>query len=149
MPHIFAMMTRSQGRNLKFWTNQKVAVENPPVTSAAALVLLIKKYLPLDKSIYTDSRMSRLRNSWLKKQMKTPDEEGGLTCAICKRKGLKPHSSNKKKLATLDHIVNILDGGSWNDPSNFQVACVQCNTWKNVEKQRRKKLALTFYKSGV
>ncbi len=79
----------------------------------------------------------------MKRKMKTPDELGGLTCAICGRKGLLPRNTTLKNLATLDHITDIELGGSWRDPSNFQVACKDCNHRKNNRKQKQKKNTLT------
>ncbi len=115
---------------------QVVHVTNPDVASAANLTLLSQHYFALDKSIYTDWRMAHVRRKWMKQQMETPDELGGLTCAICGRKGLKPWTTPK---ATLDHIVNIGHGGAWNDPSNFQVACEKCNNDKNSKLQKEER----------
>jgi len=75
----------------------------------------------------------------MKKQMRENlDEKGGLTCAICGRKGLKPFKTDKRNQATLDHIVEIVKGGKWNDYTNFQVACGECNARKNNNLQRIK-----------
>lgn len=137
-------MTRSQGKKLKSWVIQVVHVKEPHIRSAAALVLLAKKYFVLDKSIYTERRMHRLRNRWMRLQLKTSrDEEGGLTCAICGRKGLNPFSRIEKQLAVLDHIVEICQNGSWHDPSNFQVSCYRCNDRKNDQLQKKLRRELT------
>lgn len=128
-------MTRSRGRNTQAWLAQVVHIEEPHVTSAANLVLLAKQYFAQDKSIYSDWRMCHIRKKWMKLQLKTPDALGGLTCAICGKQGLTPNNEDPKMLATLDHIVEIGLGGKWNDPSNFQVACRQCNAYKNVKLQ--------------
>lgn len=134
-------MTRSNGKkgNLT-WVVQVVHISDPPVTSPASLALLAKKYYSLDRSIYSEFRMTRLRNKWMKLQMKTPDAKGGLTCAICGKQGLKHRNAPKDNMATLDHIVEIVRGGQWNDPHNFQVACYKCNALKNVLLQRNKPL---------
>lgn len=133
-------MTRSQGKNGSTrWVIQAVHIGDPDITSGASLALLAKKYYTLDRSIYSEWRMTRIRRKWMKKLMKTPDEEGGLTCAICGRKGLKPDErQDRNKQATLDHIHEIGKGGSWNDPINFQVACYPCNSYKNNVQQKKK-----------
>jgi len=132
------MTVRAAGRRAKQWVVQVVHVVDPPSTSPAALALLSKHYFFLDKSIYTETRMSRIRHKWMKKQMQTPDELGGLTCAICGRKGLMPHVVDEKNLATIDHIIELKCGGPWNDPTNFQVACYECNNHKNNIQQKKK-----------
>lgn len=125
-------MTRSEGKKFKSWIIQVVHVEEPHIRSSAALVLLAKKYFVLDKSIYTERRMHKLRNRWMKLQMKTSmDEMGGLTCQICGRKGLNPWTPDIHKKAVLDHCIEIAGGGDWRDPSNFQVLCNKCNDKKN------------------
>jgi len=134
-------MTRSQGRASRYWVVQVVNIVEPDITSAAALALLAKKYFGLDKSIYTDFRMQHLRTKWIRELMKTPDEAGGLTCAICQRKGLKSKTQVRDELATLDHIIEIGMGGAWNDPSNFQVACWDCNNARNSKNQKQKQTA--------
>jgi len=137
-------MTRSQGKKSKSWVVQVVHVEEPHIRSAAALVLLAKKYFVLDKSIYTERRMHRLRNKWMRLQLKTNrDEAGGLTCNICGRKGLNPFTKYEKQLAVLDHIVEIGRNGSWYDPNNFQVACYCCNDRKNDKWQKKLRRELT------
>lgn len=125
-------MTRSESKGVsERWVVQAVHIGNPDVTSPASLALLAKKLYTLDRTIYSDFRMKRLRDKWMKIQMKTPDEEGGLTCAICGKKGLHPFTKDEKKRATLDHVHDIGLGGNWNDPLNFQVACYECNSRKN------------------
>ncbi len=133
-------MTRSKGKkgNL-LWVAQVVHISEPPVSSPAALALLAKHYYALDRSIYSELRMTRLRNKWMRLQMKSPDSEGGLICALCGKKGLKYQGATRKgEKATLDHIVEIVSGGDWRDTSNFQVACYACNTNKNTLMQKRK-----------
>jgi 5-methylcytosine-specific restriction endonuclease McrA len=126
-------MTRAVGRASTRWVTQTVNIVEPNLSSAAALVLLSKKLFSADKTIYTNCRMMKVRQKWMKLQMKTPDELGGLTCAICNRKGLNPFSKrlDKSDWATLDHVIDIQHGGSWFDHSNFQVACYECNMNKS------------------
>lgn len=128
-------MTRLEGKENKLWADQIVYISDPPLTSPAALALLARQYFHLDKSIYSESRMCRIRRWWLKEKMKTPDEEGGLTCSICHKKGLRIKSKRKDKLATLDHITELCKGGDWKSPSNFQIACYWCNIHKNEKIQ--------------
>jgi len=130
-------MTRSQGRRNRAWAVQVVHIADPDITTAAALALLAKKYCAEDKSIYTEYRMHRIRNRWMKEQLKVArDELGGLTCAICGKKGLNPWTSDIDNRAVLDHIIEITAGGSWSNPSNFQVACDFCNSIKNDNLQK-------------
>ena len=130
------MMTRSNGKQSRSWAVQVVHIQDPPVNSAAHLCLLAKKYSSEDKGIYTEFRMHKLRNKWMKLQMKTPDEKGGLTCSHCKRQGLQPWTDDVSKRAVLDHIREIADGGDWKDTSNFQVLCDRCNGQKNDRFQK-------------
>jgi 5-methylcytosine-specific restriction endonuclease McrA len=130
------MMTRSKGRLHRYWAVQVCHVDDPPPTSPAQLCLMAKHYFTQDKSIYTEFRMHKLRNKWMKLQMKTPDELGGLTCAHCGRKGLNPWTPDVDQRAVLDHIVEICLGGDWRDPANFQVLCDRCNGQKNDRLQK-------------
>lgn len=132
------MSVRADGRNkLKRWRYHKVHVADPVISSLASLALLCRSYLALDKTIYTEHRMSAVRKKWLKNQMKTPDEKGGLTCSICGRQGLKPNSNVRRDLATIDHIIELQDGGDWKDPINFRVACWPCNSGRNNIRQKQ------------
>lgn len=131
-------MTRSESKASLSWVKQTVCMEEPPSTSPASLVLLAKQYFLLDKSIYTEHRMKRVRNRWMKLQLKiNKDEAGGLTCAICGRRGLNPWDKNKDLMATLDHRISLVNGGPWNDPANFQVACARCNNHKERHENRQ------------
>ena len=123
--------TRAQGKAYDHWNKQAVFIADPPASAPAALVLLAQSLRILDKSIYTHARMLRLRYRWMRERMKTPDVEGGLTCAMCGKTGLNPFTQDLEKLATLDHIRDIREGGIWNHPNNFQVACWQCNQSKS------------------
>ena len=126
-------MTRSKSKQYRYWTSQAVHISIPPINSPAHLVLLAKHYSSQDKSIYTESRMGRIRQRWMKSLMKDAVPGKGLTCAICGRGKLFPHSKDPyhKNLATLDHIIDISSNGSWSDPANFQVACYSCNQNKS------------------
>lgn len=130
-------MTRSRSRATKAWLEQVVHIQEPDVTSAANLVLMIKDYYSLDKSVYSNWRMNHIRRKWMKQQMREhKDEKGGLTCALCGKQGLLPDTKDHNKLATLDHIVDMGKGGAWNDPANFQVACRRCNNHKSNEPKK-------------
>lgn len=141
--------TRAFGKLSRRWVIQAVQVTDPDITSPAALVLLAKKYFCLDKSIYTEFRMTKIRNKWMKLQMRTPDFEGGLTCQICGRPGLLPFTTDKNKLATLDHIIELKEGGKWNDSTNFRVACYGCNTRRNSMGNRQAHLKSKYYSNVV
>ncbi len=121
------MSIRALSQQQKRTVQQTVLIPDPPSDSYAALVLLSRQYFSQDKTIYNNSRMQRVRRRWMKEQMLSPDSKGGLTCAICGREGLQPFTDDRNKVATLDHIVELKNNGSWNDPTNFQVACFQCN----------------------
>ena len=131
------IMTRSNGKKSREWAIQYVHIEDPPIDSPAHLVMLAKMYSRQDKTIYTEWRMTRIRRSWMKKQMKTPDALGGLTCAKCGRQGLLPWTEDIHQRATLDHITEIFRGGPWRDPNNFQVLCDRCNNTKNAVNNTR------------
>jgi 5-methylcytosine-specific restriction endonuclease McrA len=135
------MTVRAAGRRDRQWVIQVVHISDPPLDSPAALALLAKMYFALDRTIYSEARMTKIRRKWMKKQMKTPDEMGGLTCVLCGKKGLLPNSKSKKKLATLDHIIELKCNGPWADPNNFQVACYHCNTHRNNVQQHKKVIA--------
>lgn len=130
-------MTRSQGKQSRSWAIQVVHIEDPPINSAAHLCLLAKKYSAADKSIYTEFRMHKLRNKWMKLQIREHiDEQGGLTCAHCGQMGLQPWTEDVKMRAVLDHKIEIALGGDWRDPTNFQVLCDRCNGQKNDRMQK-------------
>ena len=129
-------MTRSQGKQSRSWAIQVVHIRDPPVNSAAHLCLLAKKYSSEDKGIYTEFRMHKLRNKWMKLQMKQPDLMRGLTCCHCGRMGLQPWTPDVHMRAVLDHIHEIFLGGDWRDPANFQVLCDRCNGQKNDRMQK-------------
>jgi 5-methylcytosine-specific restriction endonuclease McrA len=122
------MSIRASSKRIKELAEQTIHIQDPPTTSRASLVLLYKLYSKYDKTLYKESRMSKIRNRWMKMLMKTPDEKGGLTCSICGKKGLLPVTPHRDKLATLDHIVELKYNGEWADPHNFRVACYLCNT---------------------
>jgi 5-methylcytosine-specific restriction endonuclease McrA len=129
------MSIRAEGRISRRWARQTVLTEDPPVSSPAAMVLLVRKYFLLDKTIFSERRMLHIRTRWMKEQVKSSRilfHSSKLRCKICGRGGLDPFTQDKNKLATLDHIVELDKGGSWNDPSNFQVACYRCNGRKSA-----------------
>jgi 5-methylcytosine-specific restriction endonuclease McrA len=126
-------MTRSRGKVTTSWLKQHIYVTDPHITSTANLALLQRQYFMRDVSIFSDWRMQHIRRKWMRNQLKNPDSMGGLTCAICGKRGLRPSSTDYNTRATLDHIVDISRGGKWNDPSNFQVACAGCNTKKSMD----------------
>jgi len=130
-------MTRSKGKQSRSWAVQVVHIKDPPINSAAHLCLLAKKYFTADKSIYTEFRMHKLRNKWMKIQMREHlDERGGLTCTDCKRMGLNPWTADDNMRAVLDHKTEIASNGKWNDSENFQVLCDRCNRQKNDRFQK-------------
>lgn len=124
------MNVRAAGRLSKRWAQQTVLCDDPPTSSPAAMVLLVRKYFLLDRTIFSERRMLKIRTRWMKAQVKNSRivyHTGKLRCKICGRGGLDPFTTDKNKLATLDHIVELSKGGSWSDPNNFQVACYRCN----------------------
>lgn len=127
-------MSRADAREFQSkWLAPQVLIQDPPVTSLAALTLLQRKYHSEDKSHMDWLRLMKFRAWRMNQLMKTPDAKGGLTCAKCKKQGLQPWAGNKKKhiVATLDHIIPIVEGGAWNDPNNTQILCYQCANKKS------------------
>jgi 5-methylcytosine-specific restriction endonuclease McrA len=99
------------------------------------MVLLVRKYFLLDRTIFSERRMLKIRTRWMKEQVKNSRccfHTSKLRCKICGRSGLDPFTKDKNKLATLDHIVELSKGGSWDDPNNFQVACYRCNARRSA-----------------
>ena len=64
------------------------------------------------------------RNSKQRRELKQRlVQKHGLKCSICKRK-------KTFNLLTIDHIVRVRDGGSWNI-ENLRLACKICNEDRN------------------
>lgn len=114
------------------WCSRKYRVNYQPVypNDAASLVCLNRFYQKRDDTRYTDFKMLNIRNKWMNEQ-EALYGVNNLTCAICGRTGLSPDTSDKRNLATLDHIIPISKANYlWNNPTNFQVACYICNQKK-------------------
>lgn len=124
-------MKRGEARQFRKSISPNIYVNVPPISSPVALLLLNKKYYAADTSIYSDFRMMRIRNKWIRSQFALADKSVGISCAICGKKNLVLYSPDRTHVATLDHIVSISHGGSWNDPSNFQIVCYRCNQKKD------------------
>lgn len=78
------------------------------------------------------SRWKRIRRAWMKEQEKIYGKSN-LTCAICGKTKLNPWAGhlNKDVLATCDHIIPFQRAPHlWDDPNNFQIACLKCNSSK-------------------
>lgn len=106
----------------------RVRVENPPVTSMAAGVLLSRSLEIQERSHWVSFRLAFLGH--IKAQ------QGHLECHYCHCKGLVaelPDDATRadlKHLATLDHVVPRSQGGAEYDGTNLVVACHPCNQKK-------------------
>jgi 5-methylcytosine-specific restriction endonuclease McrA len=111
--------------------SQSVCYEPLDAHQAASLVMLNRSYASKDVSIYNWKIWLKLRDKWMKEQIKLVGGKENLTCAICGRKDLDPWTKNKSCLATIDHIVSVHRAPHlWNVPSNFQLTCRSCNEVK-------------------
>lgn len=55
-------------------------------------------------------------------------ERDGWRCQLC-GEPIDPHAPPKSpRSATVDHIVAVLDGGSWYNPANLRAAHLRCNS---------------------
>ena len=106
----------------------RVRVENPHPKSLAAGVLLTRSLEVQERSHWVSFRMAFL------KRIKA--QQGHLECHYCHCKGLVeelPDDATRadlKRLATLDHVVPISQGGAEYDGTNLVVACHSCNQKK-------------------
>lgn len=108
---------------------------------AGALVYINRFYAKLDPDRFPRWRKwLRIRDGWITEQ-ESIHGKNNLTCAICGRTGLKGFieispgklatKTRSKEQATIDHIKPVSAFPElWNNPSNFQIACYQCNQKK-------------------
>lgn len=99
--------------------------------SAGGLYLLTKHFYKKDKTRYSDLKMKRIRDRYMKELAR---QNEFLTCWLCGRNDLQiglPESH--PQVATLDHFIPISMGGEWNDEENFRVACRTCNNHRSMK----------------
>ena len=98
---------------------------------AGALIYTKKLYQAddLDKKP-TWKKWLKLRKKWMVEQEEIHGKSN-LTCSLCGKTNLDPWTTDKNKLATIDHILPCSRYPHlWNVTTNFQVACYRCNNKK-------------------
>lgn len=55
-------------------------------------------------------------------------ERDGWRCQLCGEPIDRHATPRSPKSATVDHIVSVLDGGSWYNPANLRAAHLVCNS---------------------
>ena len=103
-----------------------VIVEDPHISSLAALVLLLRGY-----------KMAEVAK-WLKFREDVLDKfekkHGKVFCEYCGRDDLvreMPEGVKKSaRLVTIDHVVPLSKGGGKYDRDNLKIACFTCNQKK-------------------
>jgi hypothetical protein len=107
---------------------QNVLMDDPPIDSQAALVLLIKKYVDILQAPYEEghipSHYHRVRQKFINLCLK---RDGELHCYKCNRtlRDVKERTHDK---VTIDHIIKISHGGKLTDMHNMRLACERCNS---------------------
>ena len=106
---------------------QNVLVEDPDISSQAALVLLIQYYAERSNLNpgNTTGAWHRARAAFIAEHKKTSNE---FFCFNCKKQlfeGRKPHAHDG---VTVDHIVELKFGGSLTDLNNMRISCGHCNS---------------------
>ena len=105
-----------------------VLIENPPVDTLAAGVLLSRRLHKNEVKDWLD-----FREKFLKKRLA---ESGELRCEYCQKGGLlidvgeNPSRGELAGLATIDHVVPLSKGGEEKNEKNLKVACYPCNQRK-------------------
>jgi hypothetical protein len=102
-------------------------VEEPNPQSPAALLLLNKDLVKLDKTIGYRVWLD-FREKYLGEIM---ERDGILRCGYCNKGHLVIDTKDKSVLATIDHIHPLSKGGMEFEYSNLVVACYSCNHNKN------------------
>ena len=106
---------------------QNVLVEDPHVSSQAALVLLIQYYAERDYVAkgQTAGVWKRYRGRYIEEYKKTHKE---FRCFNCNRQLFENRTFTAPDRVTVDHIVELKFGGSLTDFSNMRIACNKCNS---------------------
>ncbi len=101
---------------------------------AGALLYTNNQYTKLDpeRRIPKWIQWLKVRNNWFSQQINLGHKQ--FNCIICGKTNLNPWTKNKNQLATIDHIKPVsVYPRLWNDPSNFQVTCYNCNQKKGCD----------------
>jgi hypothetical protein len=106
-----------------------VLYSNPNIQSPASLALLSKQLAKQSNNFYNPFKWIIFRRRFFKRLEK---EGVALTCKYCHKDNLyhKMKGSDKRCLATLDHIVPVSKGGLIYDVNNLAVVCYPCNNRK-------------------
>jgi 5-methylcytosine-specific restriction endonuclease McrA len=106
----------------------RVVPKNPHLKSFAAAVLLAKKLKKAEVKQWLEFRTAFLAQKLV--------SEGDLVCRYCGVKGLVSEvpvgasKAQRRRLATLDHVIPRSKGGAEMDLGNLVVACYPCNQKK-------------------
>lgn len=105
--------------------------DNPHPQSLAALLLMKLDYFNSDESVCNQPWHIQLTHN-IKFLEEALEERGELVCEYCGKQGLIIGSSDKTKLATVDHIMPKALGGDAFNYLNLAVACNTCNSKKGT-----------------
>ena len=106
-------------------------VEFPDPQSPAALAALCKQYAKAQKKEPPHFVVwLRFRKKYFSFLKSLGPLFSTFTCQYCGKEHLDPHTKEKSKLATLDHIIPLAAGGPEYDITNIAIACFHCNNKK-------------------
>ena len=99
-------------------------VEEPNVSSPAALLMLNRKLSLQDETLFDWMTWLKFRDNYFAEIL---ERDGVIKCAYC-QKNLKPDVDTKDdSLATIDHVIPVSKNGAVWDKSNMVSACLKCN----------------------
>lgn len=99
-------------------------MDEPHIQSRAALVMLMKYYAKLDKTIFNPFKWLDFRRKYLTELKK---KNGTIKCHYCPKDNLQIETKDKARLATIDHVHPVSKGGALFDLDNLVPACYSCN----------------------
>lgn len=112
----------------------QVVVDDPHLKSGAALLLLTQKLM--------DAKEKEIIEEWLKFRLDFLSGYKTLTCTHCGKTDLQIETDDEDKLATVDHVLPLSQGGDKYDTKNCIVSCYPCNNNRgdlSVSEYRRRK----------
>lgn len=108
---------------------QNVLVTDPHPESQASLVLLLKHYMKLDSNPVGKGIGHSTYQNYRRKFIDICKvEHGELRCYRCKAMLHEAKTTNTHKRLTVDHIIELRNGGSLCDIHNMRLACQRCNS---------------------
>lgn len=115
---------------------QNVLIEEPDVSSLASLVLLIRQYM-VDDFVPQGQGTSygvykKYRRRFIDKCIK---DGADLRCYKCNCWLHEAKNNNSHKRLTVDHILELRNGGSLTDINNMRLACEICNSTRPHEEE--------------